>query len=127
MRDVDWDHTTAKQQIELELAGFAGTALEVEAERHSLTREELIGLAAEHYLADDGPARPARGVPAWLDELDAGDKVPLALELRLETWQALAERARAQRTTVERVLEHATLSLIADLDSGHVTARVASE
>ena len=127
MPDLRRDHTAVKQQIELELAGFAGAALEAEAERHSLTREELVGLAAEYYLSDDGPARPGRQVPAWLDELDAGDKVPLAVELRLETWQALAEHARVQRTTVERVLEHATLSLIADLDSGRVTARVASE
>ena len=127
MPDLHRDDTAVKQQIELELAGFAGAALEVEAERHSLTREELVALAAEYYLSDDGPARPARRVPAWLDELDAGDKVPLAVELRLETWQALAEHARVQRTTVERVLEHATLSLIADLDSGRITARVESE
>jgi len=116
-----------KQAIELELSGFAGAALETEAERRSLTREELLSLGAEYYLAQTGCSGAARRVPQWLDELERGDTVTVTLELRLETWEQLAAQAHSDRTTVERVLEHATLTLIGDLDAGRVTARIVGD
>jgi hypothetical protein len=126
MEEVRRTESVAKLEVELELAGFAGAVAQVEAEQRSLTREELISLAVEYYLAESGGSRPSLRVPAWLDELGDGDVVPLSLELRLETWEQLVEAARSARTSVEHVLEHATLTLIADLDAGRVAARVAS-
>jgi hypothetical protein len=112
--------------VVLELGGFAGTALATEAERHSLTCEEVVSLAAEYYADDVGSPRMAHHVPTALGELDASERFRLEIELRAEIWALLEERALEEDTTLERLLEHATLQLIADLDSGRVKARVAS-
>src|SRR5215211_2330034 len=99
--------------------------------RRSATKREvaltLVGLAAEYYVAERNTPRTSARAPRWLDELDDRGIVKLEIELRGETWEALRERAREERTTVERLLEHATLQLIADIDSGRVTTRVAQD
>ena len=40
------------------------------------------------------------------------------------TWQRFKAEAEAQDVPVERLLEHAALYFVADLNSGRVTARI---
>jgi hypothetical protein len=119
--------SATKRDVALTLGGFAGTALETMAERQSLSPQELVSLAAEYYVAERNTPRTSSRAPRWLDELEDRGTVKLDVELRGETWEALRTRAREERTTVERLLEHATLQLIADLDAGRVTTRVAQD
>jgi hypothetical protein len=116
-----------KRDLAFTLGSFAGGALEAMAERQSLTPQELVSLAAEYHLAEENAGRQAARMPRWIDELEDRGGLKLEVELRTDTWEALQERAREQRTTPERLLEHATLQLIADLDSGRVQARVARD
>jgi hypothetical protein len=117
----------ATRQLTVKLAGFAGTAVETMAERQGLTPQELVGLAAEYYLADENAGRQAAQLPRWLDELEDGRRRILHVDLSSDTLNALLERADRERTSVEWLIEHATLFLIADLDSGRVQARVAGD
>jgi hypothetical protein len=48
----------------------------------------------------------------------------LGLDLDAFGWEALEEEARRQGVTVERLVEHAALYYLADLDSGRVAKRV---
>jgi hypothetical protein len=107
------------------LGGFSGAALETMAERQGLSPSELVSLAAEYYLAEENAGRQAAHMPRWLDELEDGRTRNLRVEVSSDTLNALLERAGQERTSVEWLLEHATLQLIADLDSGRVQARVA--
>jgi hypothetical protein len=109
------------------MGGFTGSALQAMAERQSLSPLELVSLAAEYYLADENTGRQAARMPRWLDELEDRGRLKMEVELRTDTWDAFHGRAREERTSVEWLLEHATLQLIADLDSGRVQARVARD
>jgi hypothetical protein len=109
------------------LGSFTGAALEAMARRQSLSPQELVSLAAEYYIADENAGRQAARMPRWLDELDDRGGVTLEVEVGTETWDVLQARAREERTSPEALLEHATLQLIADLDSGRVQARVARD
>ena len=42
-------------------------------------------------------------------------------------WDEAEAEASRQRVSIERLLEHAAMYLIADLDSGEVAARIAAD
>jgi hypothetical protein len=109
----------------LVFGGFAEAMLVEEAERHDLTVTELIGLGAEHYVGELDSRRAAVRIPPTMGESPFDDGMELELELHASTWQVLELAARAEDTSVERVIVHATLLLLADLDAGRVAARVA--
>jgi hypothetical protein len=117
----------ATRQLTVKLAGFAGAAVETMAEQQGLTPQELVGLAAEYYLAEENAGRQAAQLPRWLDELEDGRRLKLEVELSSDTVDALQERAVRERTSVEWLVEHATLFLIADLDAGRAQARVTGD
>jgi hypothetical protein len=113
------------RDLELALGGFAGSALLIQAERHGLTPNELVALAAEHYAGEFGTPRMANRIPRALADDNSRERLKFHVELRPETWRVLDRHARDEGTSVELVLEHAALQLVADLDSGRATARVA--
>ena len=53
--------------------------------------------------------------------------VDLELDLDNETWEELESEALRQRVTIERLVEHAALYLMADLDSGRVATRIPAD
>jgi hypothetical protein len=97
------------------------------ASRQGLSPQELVSLAAEFYLAEENDGRQATQMPRWLDELEDGGRAKLRVEVGSDTLDALLERAGREHTSVEWLLEHATLQLMADLDSGRVQARIARD
>jgi hypothetical protein len=114
------------RDLRLALGGFAGSALLSEAERHGLTPNELVALAAEHYAGELGSTRMANRLPRVPFGDETSERLSFHLELRPETWRVLERHAREEGASVELVLEHAALQLVSDLDSGRVAARVAS-
>jgi hypothetical protein len=117
----------ATRQLTVTLGGYSGEALETVSARQGLTPHELVSLAAEYYLADENAGRQAAQMPRWLDELEDGGRSKLQVDLGSDTLDALQERAGREHTSVEWLLEHATLQLMADLDSGRVQARIARD
>jgi hypothetical protein len=107
----------------LALGGFGRMAIEGQASRYGLRPEELVSRAARYYLADLGLKRPARRTPRFRRE--AGEpELELELDLDADEWTALRQEAKRQGVPLERLLEHAALYLLADLDSGRVAAQI---
>lgn len=114
-----------KRTIKLALERFGRDTLEDQAARYALSSEELVGLAASYFVRDRDSGRPARRVPRFHREREGAGELELELDLDSEVWDALCDEARRQGVTVERLLEHAVLYLVADLDSGRVATDIA--
>jgi hypothetical protein len=108
----------------LSLEEFGASTLEAEAERYSVTPAELGRHAVRYYLSDRDSGRMAFRVP----RLPGGAPREPALELKLaldpDTSRELDDEAERQEVSVERLLEHAMLYFLADLDAGRVERRM---
>jgi hypothetical protein len=113
--------------MRLELHEFGRATLEAEAQRHTLSPEEFVGEAARYYLADRCSGRAAHQVPRFARDPMSSPQERLVVELDLEQriWRELDAESERQGVPLERLLEHAALYLIADLDSGRVPGRFA--
>jgi hypothetical protein len=111
----------------LSLEEFGASTLEAEAERYSVTPAELGRHAVGYYLSDRDSGRMAFRVP----RLSGGARREPALELKLDlgpdSWRELDEEAARQQVSVERLLEHAVMYFLADLDAGRVERRMLEE
>jgi hypothetical protein len=85
----------------------------------------LVREAAIYYLSDSRTNRPGRRHPGFPDSADG--QVPVDLTLAESQWSDLEDEADAQGITLERLLEHALLYYLADLDSGRVPRRLLEE
>jgi hypothetical protein len=113
-----------RRSMTLALGGFGRQAIEEQASRYGLPPEKLVSRAAQYYLADRGLKRAARRTPRFRREAGAPGELELELDLDAEAWTALRQEATRQGVPLERVLEHAALYLLADLDSGRVAAQI---
>jgi hypothetical protein len=77
-----------------------------------------------YFLAERGRGRSALKVPRFAREASGAEQVELAVALEEADWRALEDEAAKQRVALERLLVHAVLLLIADLDSGRVAVRI---
>ncbi|MBN1529085.1 MAG: hypothetical protein JW895_08490 [Thermoleophilaceae bacterium] len=85
-----------------------------------------MGNAAEYFLGDRDSGRPALKVPRFARG-GATPELDVEVDLDERTWDEAEAEAARQRVPLERLLEHAAMYLIADLDSGEVAARIAAE
>jgi len=115
-----------RRSLTLALDEFGQATLQVEAGRLSVSTAELVGQATMYYLEDRPSGRPALRVPRFAREASA-KTIDLELDLDPHMWDEVEEEARRQRVTVERLVEHATLYLMGDLDSGRVATRIPTD
>jgi hypothetical protein len=115
-----------RRSLKLALDDFGRATLEGEAARYSVEPGELVSHAVDYYLADRDSGRPALKVPRFGRTATAA---PLELDVELDdrTWDEAQAEAARQHVPVERLLEHAAMYLVADLDSGNVAARIAAD
>jgi hypothetical protein len=116
-----------RRSMTLALGGFGRQAIEEQASRYGLPPEKLVSRAVQYYLADRDVKRAARRTPRFRREAEAPGDLELELDLDAEAWKALREESKRQGVSIERVLEHAAMYLLADLDSGRVAARILEE
>jgi hypothetical protein len=93
--------------------------------RGGRSRDAVIRTAARYYLADRDSGRVAWHVPPFLrrgDPNGAGTDV----ELDEATTKALEDEVRRQGIAPGRLVEHALLYFLADLDSGRAGLRFAN-
>jgi hypothetical protein len=102
---------------------FVANTLREHARANALSPEEFVDRAARYYLSEPSSMRPARRIPAFVKRGSAGRPIEFHVELEETPPEQLQAAAALEGTSVERVLEHAVLLLIADLDSGRVAAR----
>jgi hypothetical protein len=106
---------TADMGVKVQFDDFGKEALEARI-RGGRSRDAVIRAAARYYLADRDSGRIAWRVPPFVrrdDSNGAGTDV----ELDEATTEALEEEARRQRIAPGRLVEHALLYFLADLDS----------
>lgn len=111
----------------LSLTHFSRTSLEREAERSGLSIPTLLARAALYYLLERESNRIAVRVPRFTHAPQAGvgsHALAVTVELGARDWSALDRVAAREGVSVERLLEHAALLLLADLESGRLAARL---
>ena len=111
------------RRVTLTLGDFAAEVLHEQATAHALSPEEFVDRAARYYMSERSTGRPARKVPAFLKSSSGGRDAGVQFDLDKASWEELEAVAESEETSVERLLEHAVLLLIADLDSGRVATR----
>jgi hypothetical protein len=115
-----------RRSLKLALDEFGRATLEGEAARYRVSAGELVGHAVQYYLSDRDSGRPALKVPRFARGASAPD-LEVTVDLDESTWDQAGSESARQRVPLERLLEHAAMYLIADLDSGEVAARIAAD
>jgi hypothetical protein len=116
-----------RRQVTLTLGDFGTTVLDEQARANALSPDEFLDRAVRYYLSERSGRRPARKLPAFAQSISNGRAIALELDLDKASWDELEGVAESEDVPLERVLEHAVLLLIADIDSGRVAARVLEE
>lgn len=117
--------TSAIRNITLALDDFGRSSLEAQARALGVPPGGILRQAALYYLAERASDRMSRRVPRFARE-QPPEAARLELKVTLDEpdWLALEDEAREQHVSLERLLVHALLLLLADLDSGRVAVRI---
>lgn len=118
-----------KHSMTLELDQFGRTTLESQAERHGVELGVLLRQAVHYYLSDRGSGRRGWRYPRFRRDAPAAETggFDIVVDVDDPTWQRFTAEAEAQDVSVERLLEHAALYFVADLNTGRVTARILAD
>jgi hypothetical protein len=109
--------------ITLRFDEFGWESLESQARRDGETVEDLLSRAAAYYDAERPTRRAATRAPPFKPG-GRGTPREVRPELGRECWERLEGEAERQDVALERLLEHAALLYLADIDSGRVADRV---
>jgi hypothetical protein len=116
---------TVTRSVTLELTPFGRDSVVDEASRQNLPVEALLRHAVLHYLAERDLDRLAPRVPRFLRTVPAGDEhVDMDVDLDPSEWAALETAEGGAVFLLGRVLAHATMLYLADLDAGVVAERL---
>jgi hypothetical protein len=112
-----------ERRLTLRFDEFGWQSLESEAWRQHETLNDLLSRAAAYFSAEQPTSRAAMRAPGFKP---GGRRIEreIRLELARDHWEALESEAGRQGIPMERLLEHASLFYIADLDSGRVAERI---
>ena len=113
-------------EVELALDEFALEEVERLAGRLEVPRARVVARAVRYSLDEQAKGRlAARPLAQQDDRVASAPAIPLAVDLPPADWEAVRQAAGAYEVKPERVVIHAVLLLLADLDSGRLAARVA--
>ena len=115
------------RRVTLTLGEFVAEALHQQARANALSSEEFVDRAVRYYLSERSTGRPARKVPGFVKRGSDGRATELQCELEKALWDELEPVAEREGTSIERLIQHAVLLLVADLDSGRVATRFVRE
>ena len=116
-----------RRSLELALTDFSRSSLEQAARRQGVSVSTLVARAALYYLVERESDRVAARVPRLSREPPAERRdglLRVTIELRTAAWRDLDRASESEGVSVERLLEHAALLLLADLESGRAAARL---
>lgn len=114
-----------KCEVELSLDEFALDEVERVAERLGVPRARVVERAVRHWLEEKGAGRLTTQPLSLSGGRPAHRGVPLAVDLPPSDWGAVMDAAEAEKIEPEKVIGHAVLLLLADIDAGRLAARVA--
>ena len=111
-------------EISITFDEFGWSVLEGEARAEGLELDQLVSLACAYYKSELATKRTATLVPRF--DQSAADRETRLLELELDaqSLRVLEQEAERQELELERLIEHAAIFYLADLDAGRVAERV---
>ena len=112
------------QETKITFDEFGWSALEERAAEERMGLEDLLALALTYYEGELSSGRVAIDVPRFRRSPAAGEARTLRIPVDDETMRRLEQEAERRGVSVERLCEHASIVLLADLDSGKVAERI---
>ena len=111
-------------EISLAFNDFGWCTLQDQAHADGLELDQLIDLACSYYESQLGSDRTAMRVPRFERSAGGRENRVLQLEIGAETRRLLAQVAFRQGVALVRLLAHAAMFYLADLDTGRVTEQI---
>jgi hypothetical protein len=118
-----------RRRLTLDLDDFGRTSLKELADAVAVAPDVILRQAARHFLDERQAGRLSAKVPRFSRHRGPGSQnqgLRLEIELEESEWGAMEVEAVAQRISLERLLEHAVLLLLADVHSGRLAVRIAT-
>jgi hypothetical protein len=119
-----------RRRVALGLDEFGREILDELARSLAVTPGTIVRQAALHLLSEHRAGRSTAKVPRFVRDREIRPRdrdLTLDLELDETDWSALEIVAVAQRVSLERLLEHATMLFLADVESGRLAVRIVEE
>jgi hypothetical protein len=104
-----------RQGLTLKFDEFGWESLESEARRQGETLDDLLSRAAAYFNANRSTRRAAMLVPGFKPGR-RGTPCHIQLEVSRDCWEGLESEAGRRGVPLKRLLEHAALLYLADLD-----------
>ena len=123
MLEQPLERDTPASGLTLQLFPAVAADLESEACRNCETLDDLLSRAAAHFNANRSTRRAAMLVPAFKPGW-RGTPCQVRLDVSRECWEGLESDAGRRGVPLKRLLEHAALLYLADLDSHRLANRV---
>lgn len=111
-------------EISITFDEFGWSVLEGEARAEGLELDRLVSLACAYYKSELATERTATRVPRFDQSAAERETRLLELELDAQSLRLLEQEAEDQELELERLIEHAAIFYLADLDAGRVAERV---
>jgi hypothetical protein len=111
-------------EISITFDEFGWSVLEGEARADGLELDRLVSLACAYYKSELATERTATLVPRFDQSAAERETRLLELELDAQSLRLLEQEAEDQELELERLIEHAAIFYLADLDAGRVAERV---
>lgn len=113
-----------RHELTLTFDEFGWQSLEAEVRRDGgETLDDLLSCAVAYLDAELPAGRAATHVPRFKPH-SQGVERKVHPELSRDRWERLEREAERQGVALERLLEHAALLYLADIDSGRVAERI---
>ncbi len=103
---------------------FGWDGLEQQARAERLDLAQLVAQACTYYESELEGERPATTAPRFRPPPLGRETRTLTIELSAGCLQRLEQEAERQRLALERLLEHAALLYLADLEAGRIAERI---
>jgi len=115
--------------VRIGLSEFALVALRGEERvASSVQASARMARAVRYYLRAKDRERPGWRYPSFLREREEGEgSVELELRVDDDVWRSFEAEAKKQGVSTTRLVEHAALYFVADLNAGRIEARILEE
>lgn len=112
------------QETKITFDEFGWSALEERAAEEQMGLEDLLALALTYYESELDSGRVAIDVPRFRRSPAGGETRALKISIEPDSRRRLGEEAERRGVSFERLCEHASIVLLADLDSGKAAERI---
>ena len=109
-------------RLRLGFNDFGWDALTETAQRHGLGVGEFVSASCRRHLARERTGMP----PVFMRSRYAGTPREITVDLGAAEMRALENEAEESTVPLDAIIRHAVLALIADIDSGRLSAELAA-